>query len=292
MAKDSEFPYLDAATAELDIDPISTSKLSKDLKLAATNLSGKQARYLVDLYYQVQDARMAFFNQVRKTEEGASNEFLFYAGKNMEAMEKTIVKAMSIYTDEQEVSRWAKSIYGIGPILAAGLVARITLEKTFTAGGIWRFCGLDPTVTWNKGERCPWNRALKVHAWRIGSSFWKFHNRPECFYGRLIAERKEKEIQKNLAGAYAELAEKTLTLKNFKDKATIEIYKSGRLPDGRIHARAQRWGVKLFLSHWFHVFLESNGRAVPIPYAQAHLKEQHPHYIPPPNWPRAEKAKV
>jgi hypothetical protein len=42
------------------------------------------------------------------------------------------------------------------------LLARIDIVKAPTAGHIWRYAGLDPTVRWNKGEKRPWNAGLKV----------------------------------------------------------------------------------------------------------------------------------
>ena len=40
-------------------------KLSKDVKQTATNLTKNEARYLVDLYYQIQNFRIAVAGQVR-----------------------------------------------------------------------------------------------------------------------------------------------------------------------------------------------------------------------------------
>ena len=48
---------------EIDIgEPI--RKLRSDLKQAAKTMSAEEARYLVDLYYQIQDFRKASGNQI------------------------------------------------------------------------------------------------------------------------------------------------------------------------------------------------------------------------------------
>ena len=37
---------------------------------------------------------------------------------------------------------------GIGPVIAAGLLANIDIKQAPTVGHIWRFAGLDPTNKW------------------------------------------------------------------------------------------------------------------------------------------------
>ena len=263
-------------------------KLNKDLKTAARTLGQKEARFLVDLYYQIQGARLAFADQVRKAAFAEPNAFLDFAATQMHTMERQVVAAMESYTDSQIVSQWAKKQYGIGPVLAAGLIARVDVARTTTAGGLWRLCGLDPTLVWGKGQKRPFNASLKVHAWRIGSSFWKFHNREKCYYGKAIAERWAYEKANNESGKLKPQAEETLATKNIKKTETREWYEKGMLPPGRILARAQRWGVKLFLAHWQQVLRESNGYRVPNPYAIDHLG--HTHLITPPYWDAKRKV--
>ena len=58
------------------------------------------------------------------------------------------------------------------------------------ASGIDASAGLDPTVTWGKGERRPWNAELKVLCWKLGDSFVKVSNKEGALYGRIYRERK------------------------------------------------------------------------------------------------------
>ena len=56
------------------------------------------------------------------------------------------------------------------------------------------------------------------------------------------------------------------------------------LPLGHIDARARRWTVKLFLSHWWEVAYElHHGTKPPNPYVITYL--EHVDQIRPPNWP-------
>jgi hypothetical protein len=96
----------------------------------------------------------------------------------------------------------------------------------------------------------------------------KVSGNPHAFYGQLYLQRKEQEERKNAAGEFAATATMTLETKNF-DKSTeaYKAYAEGRLPKGRIHARAQRYAVKLFLAHLHEVaYRHKFGEAPPAPY--------------------------
>lgn len=271
------------ATEEATGLPEITRLARADIRAAAALLGPEAARYNVDLYYQVQEFRKATANRVRSGDEEPTSvaEWTFRAFATTEEVVKTLLDE---YTSLSVIGRWSKSMYGIGPVIAAGLMGHIDIERAPTVGHIWRFAGLDPSVRWAKGERRPWNAQLKTLCWKIGDSFVKFHNRDECIYGKVYEERKALEVSRNEAGQFADQAAQTLTDRNIKDKATRAVYEAGRLPDGRIDLRARRYAVKLFLSHWHHVAFESRfGEPPPKPYILT--RPEHTHYVAPPGWP-------
>jgi len=157
------------------------------------------------------------------------------------------------------------------------------MNRAPTVGHIWRFAGYDPTVAWNKGEKRPWNASLKTLCWKVGQSFMKFRNHPNDYYGGLYYVRKQSEIVANDGGKFADQAAIKL-LKVGKSTEAYKYYKEGKLPPAHIDARARRWVVKLFLSHWHHVAHEVEfGRPPARPYVFDHLG--HVDIMPPPNWP-------
>ena len=262
-------------------------KLAKDVKDASLLLSQAEARFIVDHYYTLQEFRKASANQVRAL--GESNEphqVILWLRENTERLERSLVKVLGRYTDQSKIGQWSKSIVGIGPVIAAGLEAHIEIEKAPTAGHIWRFAGLDPTVTWGKGQKRPWNAKLKTLCWKIGESFVKVHNNPKDFYGKLWKQKKEMEQARNDAGELAQQAEAVLAAKRIgKATEAYKHYSHGKLPPAHIHARAKRWAVKLFLSHWHQIAYEVHfGERPAHCYAVSILG--HAHEIPPPNWPR------
>jgi hypothetical protein len=271
-------------TELMELDPL--ERLSRDLKASARLLTPSQARYLVDFYYQMQEYRIRAAAQDRAfNESGEPHELVTWVLGAMQTLENDIRRALDSYSESDPVGVWAKSIHGIGPVIAAGLLAHIDIEKAPTVGHIWRFAGLDPTTKWEKKTKRPWNAQLKVLCWKAGESFIKVSNSPKDTYGHVYAERKVWEQDRNERGEYAEQAAGVLEAKKIsKDTEAYKWYSQGKLPPAHIHARARRYAVKLFIAHYHHVAYECRyGVPPPKPYVLEHLG--HAHYIAPPNWP-------
>ena len=159
-------------------------------------------------------------------------------------------------------------------------------------GSIWRFAGLDPTFTWDKGKKRPWNAALKTLCWQIGESFVKVSGREDDFYGKLYLKRKQQETAANNAGQFAEQARLKLERFNIgKDTEAYKAYSQGKLPPAHIHSRAKRWAVKLFLSHYHWVaWTLATGTPPAEPYAISILG--HADYIAPPNFTIRDRNEI
>lgn len=246
---------------------------TKDIKEAAQKLTADEARYLVDLYYQIQDFRKATGNQllaVSKTGEPSS--LINGTFTSMQRVENRIKKGLDYYSDSIALGQWAKSVVGIGPVIASGLLAHIDINKATSAAHIWRFAGLDPTLEWKAGQKRPFNARLKTLCWKIGESFVKVSGNPESLYGRLYLQRKALEQQRNERLELADQAQDKL--KKFKIGKNTDAYKSysiGKLPPAHIHARAKRWAVKVFLCHYFEEGCRLEGREPPTIYSIAML---------------------
>lgn len=267
------------------------NKLKRDIKNAGTTLSKEEARYLVDLYYQMQEYRKASDNQVRqlqKEDNKEPHETLAFFANNFKTLERNIKSVLQVYAESKPIGQWMLSICGIGPVISAGLMANIDITKVQTAGQIQAFAGLDPTREWNKGEKRPYNARLKTLCWKIGQCFIKVQNNEEDVYGKIFAIRKAYEIERNEKGELADQAK--AKLERFNIKKTTDAYKwysQGKLPPAHINQRASRYAVKIFLSHLFSVWYEMEHKEKPPkPYAIAILN--HAHEIPIPNWPNED----
>ena len=231
------------------------TRLRRDLRAAAKDLSQGEVRYLVDAYYQMQQDRIRSSAQARSLRDTDGPHLVIqWLAENTATLERNIKSALDSYTQASPIGQWATKQIGIGPVISAGLESHIDIEKPPTAGNIWSFAGLDPTTTWAKGKKRPWNARLKVICWKAGESFVKVSGNEKAVYGRLWAERKALEVERNEAGAFTEQTkEKLKRFKIDKSKEAYKVYAAGRLPAGHLHARAKRWAVKIFLSHWQHV---------------------------------------
>ncbi len=277
------------ASAETIQEAVQT--LSADLKRAATTMSADEARFLVDAYYIHQEGRKRADNQIRALGENYEpHSIIRWLTDNEGKLERVIRQALDAYSRQSATGVWARSITGIGPVITAGLLAHIDIEKAPTVGHIWRFAGLDPTDTWGKGEKRPWNAALKTLCWHIGESIVKQQNRHTAgatvggeFYGQLYAERKALETERSEKGLLKDQAD-VGAKRVGKSTEAYKWYAQGKLPPGHIHARAKRYAVKLFLAHLHHVLYETRyGTPPPKPYILT--QPGHAHFIKPPSWP-------
>lgn len=308
------------ATAELE--PLEApslellDRLNKDLKTAATTLTQNEVRLLVDLYYQVQDLRIATANIVRSQpgEPNALSEWIF---KNFKIIEKDIAAAMGAFAAHYKVGQWLQSIYGIGPIISAGLLAHLDVKKADTPGNFLSFAGMiDPKrQPWEKKQKRPWNAKLKTLVTvRMGETFVKFSGQDKCVYGKLYAKKKRSLINQNANGEFSKHA---LERSKDVDKKTIAYqWYSGQYPGSRmggdfflltlpqreslmkkcrveegagtpmlppahVHARARRYVAQMVLSHLHYVMYEDYyGKTYEfLPYVHSsHYTEGSPGY--------------
>lgn len=270
-----------------DFDFPMFNRFARDLRTLTVELDSRSAREVVSAYYNLQENRMAFAAQARELDkQNSPSELVSFLSYNLGLMEKSLKAPLQAYAENTVVGSWAISQYGIGPVLAAGLLAHIDITKAPTAGSIWRYAGLDPTITWEKGQKRPYNAELKTLCWKIGQSFMKFSGRDECFYGKLYKQDKERRVTKNESGDYCDFAKSILEKKNFKQNQTRKTLESGKLSDAQIDAQARRFAVKIFLSHYHAVaYQDFHGTPAPRPYIIEH--GGHVHEIAIPNNPFA-----
>jgi hypothetical protein len=262
-------------------------RFSRDVRNLTESLDQASARKIVDAYYTLQENRMAFAAQTRELEkQGSPHELVALLYDGLYRMEKALKAPLQQFAGSTVEGKWALEQYGIGPVLAAGLLAHIDITKAPTAGSVWRYAGLDPTMTWEKGQKRPFNAELKTLCWKIGQSFMKFSGKDQCFYGQLYKQDKARRIEKNEAGDYADFAKSILEKKNFKVNQTRAKLETGKLSDAQIDAQARRFAVKIFLSHYHAVAYQAHhGEPAPRPYIIAH--GDHVHEIAIPNNPFA-----
>jgi hypothetical protein len=241
----------DSITTIIDNDnfdfPMFTN-FARDVRSMSSNLDSSSARKLVDSYYVLQENRIAFTAQSRELQsKNSPHELISFIAHNLQIMEKALKYPLENFSKSTLAGQWALDQYGIGPILAAGLSAHIDITKAPSVSNVWRYAGLDPTQTWDKGQKRPYNAQLKTLCWKIGQSFMKYSSKDQCFYGQLYLKDKNRRIAKNKAGDYADAI---LGIQN--------------LSDAQIDAQSRRYAVKIFLSHYHSIAYQDYYGEIPV----------------------------
>ena len=267
----------------------SIERLSRDLAQASATMGPREARFLVDGYYQIQGNRKRADNQIRAMEKLAKERGLpvephiviDWLSTQSRTLEGQIKRALDRYTRGHIMGSWMREVVGIGPVISAGILANLE-EPRNTVGKIYAFAGIagKDQKPWLKGEKRPYNTRLKTVCWHAGQSFMKFHARPDCFYGHMYKDRKAFEQRMSDEGRRTETAAEWLPRIKDKSSPTYKAYAEGRLPPSQIDGRARRVAVKMFLSHVNEVWCKRLGRPIPAPFAIGIMG--HADYIPPP----------
>lgn len=282
MVKRTEIEAQMERLKEMLDDPIPVLKLGQDLRQAAAGMGDKEVRYLVDGYYMVQDMRIRVKGQIRAM-ENEPTVLLQWFGNQFVVLEAQLKGALDHFSRSHPVGQWMRAQKGVGPVISAGFLAHLDIHRAPNYGHFHSYCGIHPDVKWEKGQKRPFNAALKRLCFLVGESFIKVKgNADPGAYGPLYDKRKALEIERNDRMMFEEEA---LRKAKIVGKAT-DAYKSysvGKLPPGHIHARARRYAAKMFLCdlhtvwHWIEF-----QRLPPIPYIHAMEPTQHTHIRWPP----------
>ena len=176
---------------EILVDDTSISKLSLEEREASEQMPANVARYIVDAYYQAQNHRIRAHQQI--VSEHRDSAIVTRIMTDAQRSERTYRTALGRYAAAHTVGQWSLTQKGIGPVIAAGLLAHISIERCLNVGPLWRFAGLDPSLPRaSKGEKRHYNTKLKTLCWKIGESFVKVSGREDAHYGKVYLVRKER----------------------------------------------------------------------------------------------------
>ena len=125
-----------------------TDKVKTDF-IDISNISREEMKMLVDLYYQLQDNRKRSREQIRSIEQDRDGgkscnvSVMNWVLLNQGLLEKQIPPIMQAVCENDEVGRWLLQIKGIGPVLAAGLLAYFDVEGRQYSNTFISYAGLN-----------------------------------------------------------------------------------------------------------------------------------------------------
>lgn len=211
-------------------------------------LNTKTASILSKVYWEIRNQR----NELTSSVDG--NQTLIYFQDLILELESQMDSSLELFCRSSMTGKWAISNIGIGPVTATRLLSYIDIAKSRTPEHLWSYAGLVPNQTGK--QKLTYNNNLKEICIDLGKNFVKYSAKEECFYGHLYLEERKRRTELNEQGEYTDLANEALQNFNSKEKNFIKdklIYESGKLPQERIDAQAQRYAVKIFLAHWHAV---------------------------------------
>ena len=206
-------------------------KWSQDLKKSAALMPREQARWLVDIYYQMQHFRIATNNQIRGIERGGfePHEVIRLTFDNTKQIENNIKNCLGRFAARYAIGNWMQSIVGIGPVISAGLLAHFDIRKAPYPGHFISFAGMNPDAVWEKGCKRPWNADLKtLCCFKLGECFVKVQNHKDDFYGKIFKGHKDELVEQNLQGKFQDVATQILKDKKFNKSTDAYKWYSGR----------------------------------------------------------------
>jgi hypothetical protein len=220
----------------------------------------KIVRALVEDYYDIQDMRIEADGQIRAHKQGMSEQdaevVKEMVSKRLHNIEDDIKKYITKVMKDDPVYKYLSGIKGIGPLLAAGLLAWIEdIEKFETISKLWAYSGLTVSEDGRarkrkKGEKLNWNPRMKTLAWKIGESFVKTKGGYRALYEKFRAEYDAKWKTGDDCGS--ETCKKN-------DNKCYDMHR---------YMAAKRKTVKVFLAHLHMKWSEMKG-----------LPESHPFII-------------
>jgi len=145
----------DFAEEDLAVKPLKVSRLNAELRQQAREMGMQQARYLVDAYYSMQEYRKSGANKMRAGDNGdtPAMPLLDWLTAQFATLEVRLRDLLGNFAQASPIGEWSLNQVGIGPIIAAGLLAHIDMQIAKTPGHIYRYAGLDPSQEWLGREK-------------------------------------------------------------------------------------------------------------------------------------------
>lgn len=128
-------------------------RLGKDIKKAAEGLNARNARWLVDMYYTIQQKRIRAEQQDKSHGEGGEPQKLIsWVFLSMERFEQAMAGALDSFSMSYRVGQWMQSQTGVGKVIAAALLCHFDIRQAPTVGHWWRYCGADGSCLWPSSD--------------------------------------------------------------------------------------------------------------------------------------------
>ena len=157
QGKDFEDDFFEV-NEDVEMLVIDSITASKSQLATVKNPSRQDIKTMVKLFYDTQRCRKNAANVVRDAKKNESEELIVNAfmadALDYAKIEKNISNQLKALCNSSEVGRWLLSIKGIGPVLAAGLIAYFDVTRAKYATNFISYAGLnDNNRPWLGAEK-------------------------------------------------------------------------------------------------------------------------------------------
>lgn len=266
-----------------DTEEEDAPKKKGEVPKSTRNRTGAQIALLRQVkYYQAKvKMHVRLMNQLgaMKRSHLASDEEIDAFGapivKTMKDAEKKIINEAAALLPTMSIwTTWLSKVRGIADTLGIQLVAHIQPVSDFAnVAKLWAWTGYKVVdgvaVRRKRGEKAKWDHALKKVCYQVAVSFVKNGGAYRELYDLYRKTDKAKHPKKVL------MLDKSGQPLLDRNKEKRYLYS-----DGHLHARGLRYIAKIFLSHLWQVWRETEGLPTPGPYPTEYLPA-HTHVLSP-----------
>lgn len=229
----------------------------------------RMIRKLIEIRYDVQDVRKRSFSRLKSVGEVEGIE-----PRLLKKLEEQIRKKVDLLVKEsfgdEKILEWLRSIRGLGPIMAGGLLAYFDIKRSKHVSSFWKYAGLHVedgfAPRMRKGTKVGFNPKAHWFMWLVGGQLLKFKN---PVYVPIYEDAK---IREEMKLHYPTKDPKNCPLYEPCKRALEEAAKrKGRKPKPppcklHIHQRALRKMEKEFLKDFWLKWRQFSGLPISEPY--------------------------
>ena len=199
---------------------------------------------LENMRLSMQKERIQLGNRLDAINRGVTEiepEHIQYLFERVSDIENYLTETITEEIQLHEMWPWLESVKGVGPGLAASLLAYLDIEKAPTVSSLWKYCGQGVTDGQRdrprKGEKLAYNAKVKRVCYLIATSFLRSSSPYRDEYDEA--------------------------------KAYYQAHRDWR--PAHVDMAARRKMIKLFLSHLWVVWRHERGLEARKPYAMTVL---------------------
>lgn len=244
-------------------------------------------RTIVRTMYDFQAQRVRMANRLKKKKDGSDQAnaeemnledesigVIVDVWKDCQESEKKLAKAVQAELKDVPIYRdWLKDIKGVGPLMAAVIIAEYDIEKATTVSKMWQFTGLNPGMVCGiKGDGSKKDGTFRIVK---TDTLVRGDKRTQGFLSPFNGWLRTKMVGV-LAGSFIKCQSPYALDYYYTYKKRLENEENWKdEKPGHRDKAAKRYMIKMFLKDLYVAWRKIEGLPVREPYAEEYLGKRH-----------------